>query len=126
MAIKSVSGFALYVQDVQRSVDFYHTLGFRLGEVTDTYARVYLNWFAIDFVAISSETKEEFLAEATAEPKGSGMYINISVDDVDATYEFVKEQGMVPSSEPRDWPSGNREFAMRDPDGYKLVFFKEK
>ena len=126
MAIKSVSGFTLYVQDVQRSVDFYHTLGFRLGEVTATNGRVYLNWFAVDFVAISSEDKAEFQAEATAEQKGNGIYINISVDDVDATYEFVKEAGMQPSSEPRDWPWGNREFVMRDPDGYKLVFFKKK
>lgn len=33
--------------------------------------------------------------------------------------------GMKPSSEPRDWPWGRREFVLRDPDGYKLVFFKK-
>lgn len=26
---------------------------------------------------------------------------------------------------PRDWPWGNREFVLKDPDGYKLVFWHE-
>ena len=70
--------------------------------------------------------KAEFKEEATAEPKGSGIYINCSVADVDEFYEGVKAKGLTPSSEPRDWPWGNREFVMRDPDGYKLVFFAKK
>ena len=30
------------------------------------------------------------------------------------------------SSEPEVRPTGNREFVLRDPDGYKLVFFQKK
>jgi len=48
------------------------------------------------------------------------------VDDADASYQEVVAKGIKPSSEPRDWPWGNREFVVRDPDGYKLVFFQKK
>jgi catechol 2,3-dioxygenase-like lactoylglutathione lyase family enzyme len=30
------------------------------------------------------------------------------------------------TGEPQLRPSGNREFVLRDPDGYKLVFFQKK
>ena len=52
------------------------------------------------------------------------MFVYISVDDVDEFYRGLAQKGLKPSSEPRDWPWGNREFVIRDPDGYKLVFFK--
>jgi hypothetical protein len=31
-----------------------------------------------------------------------------------------------PTGEPERRPSGNREFVLRDPDGYNLVFFEKK
>jgi hypothetical protein len=33
---------------------------------------------------------------------------------------------MKPAGELRVQPSGRREFVLRDPDGYKLVFFQKK
>jgi uncharacterized glyoxalase superfamily protein PhnB len=101
-------------------------LGFRLGEQTDVYLKIYLNWFWMQFNAVSSEDKPEFQKEAQAEPRGAGLYINIAVDNVDEFYEQALSAGLKPSSEPRDWPWGTREFVMRDPDGYKLVFFQKK
>jgi len=101
-------------------------LGFRVGERTDTYLKVHLNWFWLQFIAAGTEAKPEFQAEATAEPKGAGLYIHIAVEDVDEVYKEVVAAGCKPSSEPRDWPWGTREFVLRDPDGYKLVFFQKK
>jgi uncharacterized glyoxalase superfamily protein PhnB len=49
----------------------------------------------------------------------------LSVDDVDSTYQELVDKGLTPSSQPREWPWGNREFVIRDPDGYKLVIFKK-
>lgn len=126
MELKSVSGYGCYVADIDKTAAFYEALGFRIGEKTKEHLKVYLNWFAIDFIAAEHETKEEFLAEAHASPKGAGMYINIQVADVDEFYKGILERGMKPSSHPRDWPWGNREFVLRDPDGYKLVFFTKK
>ncbi len=126
MKAKSVSGIGFYVADIAKTAEFYEMLGFRVGERTDNFLKVYLNWFWLTFNAASSETKPEFQAEANAQPKGGGLYINIAVDDVDGVYKEVMAKGYKPSSEPRDWPWGHREFVLRDPDGYKLVLFQKK
>lgn len=126
MKAKSVSGLGFYVQDIEKTAEFYLSLGFREGERSGNYLKIYLNWFWMQFNTVSSEEKPEFVQEAQAEPKGAGLYINIAVDDVDEFYQQALMAGLKPSSEPRDWPWGNREFAMRDPDGYKLVFFQKK
>jgi catechol 2,3-dioxygenase-like lactoylglutathione lyase family enzyme len=124
MDLKSVSGFTIYVNDSDKSADFYENLGFKVEDRQDGRTLVRLNWFTIDLVDQRKEDKKEFQKEANAEPRGSGIYINVSVGDVDEYYKTVVDKGLKPSSEPRDWPWGAREFVIRDPDGYKLVMFK--
>ncbi len=126
MKMKSVSGIVSYVKDIQKTAAFYEALGFIITKQEAGQLSIRLNWFWIDFIAGEEEEKVEFQAEAKSEHKGSGTYLYISVDDVDEFYKGVIEKGLKPSSEPRDWPWGNREFVLRDPDGYKLVFFKKK
>ena len=126
MKIKSVSGFTLFVADIEKSNKFYSDLGFlQSGKPTAERASFRLNWFFVDLVSQKS-ANDEFSKEANAKEKGAGLYIYLSVDDVDSIYKEVLEKGLKPSSEPRDWPWGNREFVLRDPDGYKLVFFQKK
>ena len=126
MDLKSVSSLACYVKDLDETIKFYGTLGFEFRKREVNHATAYLNWFSIDFMLTSKEDKEEFIKEAKAEPKGSGIYINIKVADVDEFYKGMVAKGLKPASEPRNWPWGNREFVIRDPDGYKLVFFNKK
>ncbi len=125
MEMKSVSGYTCYVEDIKKTSAFYEALGFRIGNQDDMSLTIYLNWFSIKFVARSTATDTEFEKEATFEPKGAGIYINIKVDNADDFYEGVVAKDMNPSTKPRDWPWGNREFVLRDPDGYKLVFFQK-
>lgn len=125
MKIKSVSGLTCYVKDLNKTVEFYENLGFVFKKKEESHATGYSNWFWIDFVLIDDENAE-FSKEANAENKGAGLFIYLSVENVDETYEEILKLGLKPSSEPRDWPWGNREFVLRDPDGYKLVFFKRK
>jgi catechol 2,3-dioxygenase-like lactoylglutathione lyase family enzyme len=124
MKIKSVSGLVCYVKDLDKTTAFYESLGFQLKKREANRVTVNINWFWIDFVAIDQEDKPNFQKEVTSENKGAGIYTYISVDDVDEFYEGVVALGYKPSSEPKDWPWGNREFVLRDPDGYKLVIFK--
>ncbi|WP_294821958.1 VOC family protein [uncultured Flavobacterium sp.] len=49
--------------------------------------------------------------------QGSGMYLTIEVDDVDAVYEKIKGKGVKISIEIRDEPWGDRHFAIQDPNG---------
>jgi catechol 2,3-dioxygenase-like lactoylglutathione lyase family enzyme len=126
MKMKSVSGVTCYVKDLNQTIEFYEALGFDFKKRESDNATAYLNWFWINFVATAEEQKPEFQEEANAEKKGSGIFVNISVEDVDEFYQGVIAKGLTPSSEPKDWPWGSREFVLRDPDGYKLVFFKKK
>jgi catechol 2,3-dioxygenase-like lactoylglutathione lyase family enzyme len=126
MKMKSVSGIACYVKDLNKTIEFYEAIGFDFRKKEEAHATAYLNWFWIDFLPISKEDKAEFQEEALMENKGGGLYLYISVEDVDEFYAGLRSKGLKPTSVPRDWPWGNREFVLRDPDGYKLVFFKRK
>ncbi|MBI2421096.1 MAG: VOC family protein [Candidatus Levybacteria bacterium] len=126
MKIKSVSGIVCYVKDLNKSAKFYETLGFEIKKKDSDHITVYSNWFWIDFIPADKENKPEFKKEAKLEGKGAGLYLYLSVDDVDEFYKDLISKGLKPSSEPRDWPWGNKEFVIRDPDGYKLVIFKRK
>ena len=126
MKMKSISGITCYVKDLKKTSKFYEALGFEIKKRDPNHITVYLNWFWIDLVLIAKEEKPEFLKEANLSEKGAGLFVNISVENVDDYYKGLLSKGLKPSSEPRDWPWGNREFVIRDPDGYKLVFFQKK
>ncbi|MGB3851859.1 MAG: VOC family protein [Tunicatimonas sp.] len=48
---------------------------------------------------------------------GAGVYLTIEVDDVDRTYEAVKQTGTPIAIDLRDEPWGDRHFAIVDPNG---------
>ena len=116
MDLKSVSGLTFFVKDVNKTADFYKTLGFKIEKQEKDYLLARLNWFSLDFVSEKGKTKDG--------PKGAGLCINISVGDVDEFYKNVKAKGLKPASEPQDFPGGFRNFVLNDPDGYNLVMFK--
>jgi len=126
MKVNSISGLTCYVKDLARTADFYETIGFRRGKEETDRATFYVNWFFVTFVAQDQEADEHLRKEAEASTKGAGMSVYIKVDDIADYHEAVVAQGMEPEGAPEIRPSGNREFALRDPDGYNLVFFQKK
>ncbi len=125
MKLNSVAGIVFYVNDLEKTSKFYKSLGFTTVEQDSDHLLIRLNWFWLNFQPASKEEKREFQKEANAKTKGAGLYIHIKVDNVDDFYKDMLKKRLAPSSEPRDWPWGNREFVIRDPDGYKLVFFQK-
>jgi catechol 2,3-dioxygenase-like lactoylglutathione lyase family enzyme len=123
--LKGIDSLMLYVTDVKKSAAFYETLGFAPKEVTKEYAAVALGHFELHFHDKNAVPGPYFRKESLAEPKGAGLYIYIAVNKVDAFYRSLLEKGVVTSTEPRDWPWGNREFVVRDLDKYKLVFYEK-
>jgi len=117
MDLKSVSGLTFFVKDINKTAEFYKSLGFRLDKHEKDYLLVRLNWFSMDFVA-------EGANDGKAEPKGAGLCINISVGNVDEFYKKALAKGLKPANEPADYPGGFRNFVIHDPDGYNLVMFK--
>ncbi|HEY5824461.1 MAG TPA: VOC family protein [Cyclobacteriaceae bacterium] len=49
--------------------------------------------------------------------QGSGIYLTIEVDDVDAEYKRIKVLGVPVIVDLRDEPWGDRHFAVKDPNG---------
>jgi catechol 2,3-dioxygenase-like lactoylglutathione lyase family enzyme len=122
--LKGVASLMLYVTDVKKSAAFYETLGFKPQDVRADYTAVLLNDFVIHFHDKNAVPGPYFRKESLAEPKGAGLYVYVAVSNVDAYYRDLLDKGITTSTEPRDWPWGNREFVVRDPDMYKLVFYE--
>jgi uncharacterized glyoxalase superfamily protein PhnB len=112
----------LWVQDSTISVKFYKKLGFSVAQTDERNATVALDGFEIMLVTMRDE--DEFNRDSLAADKGRGMYMYIHTDDVDTQHARLQKAGLSPATEPRDWDWGNREFVIKDPDGYKLCFWQ--
>jgi catechol 2,3-dioxygenase-like lactoylglutathione lyase family enzyme len=126
MKLNSISGVIGYASDLERTATFYESLGFRMGKRDAAHLTCYVNWFWVTFIAADQEDDPELRKEAAAAHRGAGLLLYVKVDDLDEYYAGVVANGMKPSTiEPRK-RAGNREFVLRDPDGYRLVFFEKK
>jgi catechol 2,3-dioxygenase-like lactoylglutathione lyase family enzyme len=110
MKISSISGLTYGVSDLDKTAEFYETLGFRLGKRDDQQLTCYVNWFWVTFTT----------GDATP---GPGPTLYLKVDDIDDFYGAVLAHGLTPSTEPRKDRTGRREFVLLDPDGNRLAFF---
>lgn len=79
-------------------------------------------FWSVMSIAFMDESKTTMKDNPDAK-KGVGMFIYFEVDNVDFFYQELKEKNILTSSEPKSWPWGKREFAVKDPDEYKLIFF---
>lgn len=116
MKMSSISGVVCYVKDLDETAAFYEKLGFRLKRDADRVT-AYVNWFWIQFRPAEP-------ADLGGE-RGSGTFLYIKVEDIQAFYEGVQELGLKPATEPVK-KAGQIEFELPDPDGYHLVFFWKK
>jgi catechol 2,3-dioxygenase-like lactoylglutathione lyase family enzyme len=126
MKLNSISGITCYVQDLSRTAEFYEAIGFRRGKQEPDRVTFYVNWFFATFIAQDREHDAELRKETELATQGSGLFLYIKVDDVEGFHNAVLSMGMKPAGQPVVGTSGNREFVLRDPDGYKLVFFQKK
>jgi uncharacterized glyoxalase superfamily protein PhnB len=117
--IKRFHSTLFYASDLPQTAEFYEKLGFDVL-VSSEVVRIKLGDFTLAFV---DENKTPIQNESGKTPKGLGIYTYVEVANVDAYFTNIKNSGIVPRTEPRDWPWGKREFVVKDPDGYKLVFF---
>jgi catechol 2,3-dioxygenase-like lactoylglutathione lyase family enzyme len=126
MKVNSISGITCYVEDLARTAEFYEAIGFRRGKDEPDRVTFYVNWFFVTFIAQDREEDAELRKEAELPSKGSGLFLYIKVDDIEDFHNAVLSKGMKPMGEPKVAASGNREFVLRDPDGYKLAVFQKK
>lgn len=117
-----ITNLLFWVQENGLSTKFYKKLGFDVVRSADDHSVVALNGFEITLVNMRDEDK--FAKDSMSGDKGRGVYVYIKVDDVDAKYKELNELGLAPATEPKDWEWGNREFILKDPDGYKLCLWQ--
>lgn len=114
----------IYISDLKKSVKFYtEALGLKFGlffpsEENATYASVFIGDNKLRLVLAREQNKKLY-------PKGlggSGFQLFIQVDDVDMVYQNLKDKvEIVDEIETKSW--GDREFTLKDPDGYLISFY---
>ncbi len=112
----------LYVSNLNKTVSFYRELGF---EVTERRMDNYVSAKLGDFELRCYDQSKVFFQQDVDRFKGAGVFIYINIDDVDMKYSDLVNKGLTPSGQPKDFEWGNREFAIKDPDGYKIVFYRK-
>lgn len=117
--IKRLHSTLFYSSDLDKTSRFYELLGFAIKKSEDG-VRIKLGDFTLAFI---DENKTPIKKEVGIQPKGLGIFTYIEVENVDAYFQMLKERSIIVSNEPCDWPWGKREFVVKDPDGYKLVFY---
>ncbi len=116
--IKRFHSNLFFASDLEKTTDFYTKLGFEVAKAEGAI-RMKLGDFTLAIMDEKSATIQE---ATTSQPRGAGMFLYVEVDDVDEQYRSITKEG-ISSTEPKDWPWGKREFVVKDPDGYHLVFF---
>lgn len=119
MKFKSI---LLYISNVETSSDFYQKLGFKINSKDDKSVVVSLGDLQLQ---LFDKEKVEFKQYSEVDPNTFSMFLYIEVDDVDEKHKELISKGLTPATTPKDWPWGNREFVIKDPDGYKFVIYKK-
>ena len=116
------------VNDVDRTLAFYRdTLGFEQDMcLRDRAGKAFIGSVEVGETVIMFESPNT--NEPTINDRGihSGIKISILLPEthnIDSFYSTLRDDKGVPvCAEIGDRPWGNRDFAIRDPDGYLLVF----
>ncbi|WP_194908448.1 VOC family protein [Catenulispora rubra] len=115
MKLASISGLTCQSADLDRTVAFYETLGFRIGKREDNQVTLYVNWFWVTFAATDGPIAP-----------GTATAVHIKVDDIQEAHAEVVAAGYKSAGEPAKRAGGGLEFELADPDGYRLVLFYKK
>lgn len=116
MKPKSVSALVYKVVDMDKTLEWYEGLGFKVAKrEDDRWAIVYVNWFSMEF----------HLANDIDDSQKDGPMVLVSVDIKDF-YDAAVAAGYEPESELQKTINGRTEFSLRDPNGYLMVFFEKK
>ncbi len=124
--LKDVNVITLFVEDPQRSKDFY----LKIFDVTFVYedtnaAAVQFEHLMVNFLAFPAV--DELIAPATVgrSVKEPHLMFTIFVQDVDATCKSLAREGVSLLNGPMNRAWGMRTASFKDPDGYIWEVAKE-
>lgn len=116
----------LTVQDVDASISFYRDkLGFASDfSLQDTNGKTFLGSVEVGDTVIMFESSDP--NEPDSANRGTPCGINLTIcfprsHDLDALCTELRREGVPIVCDIGDRPWGNRDFTIRDPDGYQLI-----
>jgi catechol 2,3-dioxygenase-like lactoylglutathione lyase family enzyme len=113
-------------KSIQRTLDFYvDFLGFELGGVKPEDGPSSDYTFCSIFAGDKAAANIYFFKPESGIFKPGSAYIALGTEQLDMLHDTVKGQRSdVIEEDVEDKPWGYRQFAINDPDGNKLTFFK--
>ena len=121
--IKRLSHIAIWVTDMDRSLDFYLKLPgvkerFRLNREDGEIWLVYLEVAQGQFIELFPRA-----SGAHERPASAGYsHFCLEVDDIQEMYRVLTAAGIVPKSEPKVGADGSSQLWVEDPDGNPFEF----
>lgn len=114
VSIRGLYSATLFVEDLDRTADFYvDALGFE-PETRSARARM-----------LRAGEFRLLLHVGGTTPDEQNLHLHLAVDDVDAFHREVSARGAAPEGPPETKPWGLRSFELRDPSGYLWEFVQE-
>lgn len=114
VSIRGLYSATLFVEDLDRTADFYvDVLGFE-PETRSARARM-----------LRAGEFRLLLHVGGSTPDEQNLHLHLAVDDVDAFHREVSARGAAPEAPPETKPWGLRSFELRDPSGYLWEFVQE-
>lgn len=122
----------LSVTDLQNSLKFYTTVGFKIEYERPENKFVFISLDEIQFMLQEISDKDKWNIAPLTYPFGNGINFQLEVDDVEIIYSNLKENNYTITYEMEEnWYRqdskllGNKEFLVQDPDGYLLRFSQD-
>ena len=118
----NLQSIRIITADIKRLVSFYETItGLPAKWLTDDFAEVTIGSCTL---AIGSTNTLSFFGGYIAEPANNkSVIIEFRVENVDDSYNTIKDTAKDIVQEPTTMPWGNRSLLFRDPDGNLINFF---
>lgn len=117
------------VSNLEESLKFYKIAGFKVEYERPENKFSFISLGEIQFMLQEDSGSDKWEVAPLVYPFGNGINFQLEVDDVDAVYSCLKENGYKIAFEMEEnWYRqgdrllGNKEFLVMDPDGYLLRF----
>lgn len=117
---------AFTVNDLEKSMAWYTgVLGFKVDERWERDGK--LMGVSMKLGNVTFMIGQDDWQKGRDRRKGEGFRIYCETNqDIDGLAAAIKARGGVLDTEPTDQPWGSRDFAISDPDGFKITIAKEK
>ena len=122
----------LSVTNLERSLNFYKLIGFKLQYARPENKFVFISLGQIQFMLQEISSNDKWNIAPLTYPFGNGINFQLEVDNIDKIYNILKQTNYkIAFDIEENWYRqdnkllGNKEFLVQDPDGYLLRFSED-